>query len=316
MMTTSPKSRPSAGLRQTREGMLGRVDDLLTELVTREHHRRMAQPQAATLVSGLGELLQARSDRVRPVICLTGYLAAGGDPHDEAALTAAAALELLDTCQVIREDVRENAVLRRSMPTLHISHAAEHERNGWRGESRRFGEGTAVLVGDLATAFGDRLAGKLPAAVAELWGEFRTERIIGAQAEAAAATEYLGDPWPGHCVEGCAAGCGAGWYALRHPLLIGAALAGRPDLVTAYQEYAGALHAAWRLRGFLDGGPGYDSDAQFLREVVFGDQGRREAQEAIAELVARALRSLADAPLAPGGHAELVALAHLVAEGH
>ncbi|WP_329562402.1 polyprenyl synthetase family protein [Kitasatospora sp. NBC_01266] len=306
-------SRPSVALRQTRDRMLERVDGLLTDLVTRERGRRAAEPQAATLVGGLSELLEARSDRVRPVICLTGYLAAGGDPQDTAVLHAAAALELLDTCQVIREDVRDNAVLRRSMPTLHVSHAAEHERNGWRGESRRFGEGTAVLVGDLALAFGDRLAVGLPAEVADLWAEFRTDRIIGAQAEAAAATEYLGDPWPGRCIEGCARGCGAGWYALHHPLLIGAALAGRPDLVTAYQQYAGALHAAWRLRGFLDGGPGYDADAQFLREVVFGDQGRRAAEQAIAELVARAVESIKDVPLADGWHAELAELAEAVA---
>ncbi|MER5640628.1 polyprenyl synthetase family protein [Kitasatospora sp. NPDC002227] len=315
-MTTSPKHRAAAALRHTRDLMLGQVDELLAETVCREHRRRRAEPQAATLVSGIGELLQARGERLRPLVLLTGYLAAGGDPADQAAVRAAAALELLDVCHAVREDVRENAVLRRAMPTLHISHAAEHERNGWRGEARRFGESTAALAGDLAQALGDRLAAGLAPEAAELWADFRTDRIIGAQAEAIAATEYLGDPWPGRCIEGCSASCGAGWYALHHPLLLGATLAGRPDLAAAYRDYAAAVHPAWRLRGFLDGGPGYDADAQFLREVVFGSEGRRQAETTIADLVTRALTGLATAPLTDGWHHEFAELAHLVTSDH
>jgi geranylgeranyl diphosphate synthase type I len=315
-MTTHPQPQRTAAAApgQLLDGMLDRVEERLRGLVAGEHRRWNAvDPRAATLVGGIAELVRAGGDRCRPVICLTGYLAAGGDPDGTEAVEAAAALELLDTCLLIRSDVRDNAPLRRGIPTLHVSHAAEHERNGWRGESRRFGEGTAVLAGDLALAYGDRLAAGLPTAAWQVWDELRTERVIGAHAHAAAATEYLDDPWPGRCISGCTRGCGAGWYALHHPLLLGAALAGRPELTPAYEDFARALHAAWRLRGFLEGGPGYDWDAQLVREVLFQDDTRDMAERIISDLVHRATRVAASAPLAPGWRAELGAFAERVA---
>lgn len=286
-----------------------RMADTLGRLLRRD-------PHAATLVGGLDACLRSGADRPRPVILLTGYLAAGGDPDSADAVSAAAALEFLDVWQTLRDDVRDNAVLRRGAPTTHIGHAAEHERHGWRGEARRYGELAAALTGDLAMACGDRLAARLPEPAAELWQDLRTERVLGAQAEAGAATAHLGDPWPARCLEGCPSWCGAGWYGLRHPLLMGAALAGRPDLAAGYGEFAAALHAAWRLRGFLDGGPGYDADAQFLRDAVFGPQGRREAEDLIGGLVRQALHGLRGLPLADDRHAELAALALRLGDGH
>ncbi|UUU39269.1 polyprenyl synthetase family protein [Streptomyces sp. NBC_00162] len=315
-MTTPTHDQPwrTATPAQVRDVMLDRVEERLARLLAEEHrNRRTSDPRSVVLVAGVAELVQAGAERAHPVICLTGYLAAGGDPDGDDAVAAAAALELLDTCLMIREDVRDNASLRRSIPTLHISHAAEHERNGWRGESRRFGEGTAVLAGDLALAYGDRLAVRLPYEAWELWDDLRTERAIGAHAAAAAATEYLDDAWPGQCLDGCGSGCGAGWYGLRHALLIGASLAGREDLRETYEEYARALHAAWRIRGFLRGGPGFDGDAQFLRDVFFDARARDGAEETIAGLLARADAAVDAATVDPAWRTELAAFARRVA---
>ncbi|MEU9143548.1 polyprenyl synthetase family protein [Streptomyces sp. NPDC048349] len=315
-MTTPTHDRPwrTATPVQLRDALLDRVEERLARLLAEEHRsRRTSDPRSAVLVAGVADLVQAGAERAHPVICLTGYLAAGGDPDAEHPVAAAAALELLDTCLMIREDVRDNAPLRRGIPTLHISHAAEHERNGWRGESRRFGEGTAVLAGDLALAYGDRLAVRLPDAARELWDDLRTERAIGAHAEAAAATEYLDDAWPAQCLDGCGTGCGAGWYGLRHALLIGAALAGREDLHETYEEYARALHAAWRIRGFLRGGPGFDGDAQFLRDVFFDARARDGAEETIAGLLARADEAVSAARIDPAWRTELGVFARRVA---
>jgi len=314
-MTTRAEPWGTTTPAQLRDRMLGRVEERMADALTRPRRRIPSDPHAAAMVSGLAELIDADGPHPRSAFCLTGYLAAGGDPEGSEAVDAAAALEFLDAWQMLRDDVRGNTIMRRGIPTLHVGHAAEHERNGWRGEARRFGEGTAVLAGDLALACGDRLAARLPEEAAALWDDFRTERIIGAQADAGAATEYLGDPWPGRCVTDCPSGCAAGWYALHHPLLIGASLAGRPDLAAPYEEYAGGLHAAWRLRGFLDGGPGYDADAQFLREAVFGPEGRKEAERLITEQVARTTWSIEGARLAPGWHAEFAGAALRIAGG-
>ncbi|MCX4447952.1 MULTISPECIES: polyprenyl synthetase family protein [unclassified Streptomyces] len=316
-MTTTPthgRAGSAASPGQLRDALLDRVEERLARLLADEtRSRRTADPRSAVLVAGVAELVQAGAERAHPVICLTGYLAAGGDPAGEDVVSACAALELLDTCLMIRDDVRKNATLRRGIPTLHISHAAEHERNGWRGESRRFGEDTAVLAGDLATVYGDRLAARLPLPAWELWDGLRTERAIGAHAEAAAATEYLDDAWPGQCLDGCGDGCGAGWYGLRHALLIGAALAGRDDLREPYEEYARALHAAWRIRGFLRGGPGFDGDAQFLRDIFFDARAREKAEETIAGLLDRADEVASKAPVPPRWRTELSAFARRVA---
>ncbi|MGK5731451.1 polyprenyl synthetase family protein [Streptomyces sp. URMC 124] len=318
-MTTQPKLPRAVAPREPvpqlqRAGMLDRVEKRLRGLLNDEHRRwRTADARGAGIVESLAELVAVGADRVRPVILLTGYLAAGGDPEATEAVEAAAALELLDTCTLIRSDVRDNAALRRGIPTLHVSRAAEHERNGWAGEARRFGESTATLAGDLALSLGDRLAARLPAAAWQLWDDMRTERVIGTYAHEAMAAEYLDDPWPGRCISGCDRGCTAGWYALRHPLRLGAALAGRTDLDTAYDAYARSLHAAWRLRGFLDGGPEYDWDAELLREILLEREERGIAERLIRELVDRASRTAASSRLADGWCEELTAFAVRIA---
>ncbi|MFF7729744.1 polyprenyl synthetase family protein [Streptomyces sp. NPDC008001] len=314
-MTTQPRLPRAVAPREPvpqlqRAGMLDQVEKRLRGLLNDEHRRwRTADARGAGLVESLAELVAVGADRVRPVILLTGYLAAGGDPEGSAAVEAAAALELLDTCTLIRSDVRDNAALRRGIPALHVSRAAEHERNGWAGDARRFGESTATLAGDLALSLAERLAARLPAPAWQIWDEMRTERVIGTYAHEAMTAEYLDDPWPGRCISGCDRGCTAGWYALRHPLRLGAALADRPDLDAAYDAYARSLHAAWRLRGFLDGGPEYDWDAELLREILLEREERGIAERLIRELVDRASRTAAASRLAAGWCEELTAFA-------
>lgn len=314
-MTTQPRLPRAVAPQEMapqlqRAGMLDRVEERLRGLLNDEHRRwRTADTRGAGLIESLAELVAVGVDRVRPLVLVTGYLAAGGDPEAPEAVDAAAALELLDTCTLIRGDVRDNAALRRGIPALHVSRAAEHERNGWAGEARRFGESTATLAGDLALTLADRLAARLPGPAWQLWDDMRVERAVGTYAHEAMAAEYLDDPWPGRCISGCDRGCAAGWYAVRHPLRLGAALADRPDLDAPYDAYARSLHAAWRLRGFLDGGPEYDWDAELLREILLEREERGIAERLIRELVDRASRTAAATRLAAGWREELEAFA-------
>ncbi|MEU2234654.1 polyprenyl synthetase family protein [Streptomyces vietnamensis] len=294
-----------------RDRVLDRVETRIGDLLTAEHrHWAVADRHAAALISDVATIVRGSGDRIRPVLLLTGYLAAGGDPDAPAAVDAAAALELLDTCWTIRGDTRDGAVLRRGLPTLHVSHAAEHERNGWQGESRRFGVHTAVLAGDLALTFADRLGATLPAPARTRWERLRTERVLGAHGASAARAAYRDDPWPGSCVAGsCAGGCAAGWYAVAQPLLLGAELAGRRDLAEAYGAYGAKVHAAWRLHGFLTGGPDFGDGADLMRELLFDDRQRREARELAAELATAAGAVARRAPLPVAWRTELASLA-------
>jgi geranylgeranyl diphosphate synthase type I len=314
IMTTHSQARRTAGPAELRNALVARVESRIGELLTEEYrHWADAEPRAAGLVSDLAALVRGDSSRIRSVLCLTGYLAAGGDPQAPQAVDASASLEFLDAVHLIRSDTREGAALRRGLPTLPVLHAAEHERNGWRGESRRFGEGTAVLAGDLALAYAERLASRLPSGARRVWDALRTDRVLGAYAQAAAAAEYQDDPWPGGCIAECPCSCGAGWYAVAQPLQLGAALAGRRDLVTVYRDYGQAVHAAWRLRGFLDGGQGFGEEAELLREVLLDQRGRDSAERLIVDLVARASRTVRVAPVAHDWRAELAACAQQLA---
>ena len=70
--------------------------------------------------------------RVRPVLCLLGAEAAGGDP--EAALSCAVAVELFQSAALIHDDIADEGELRRGEPCLH----------------RVEGTGLAINAGDLA----------------------------------------------------------------------------------------------------------------------------------------------------------------------
>ena len=82
--------------------------------------------------------------RVRPVLCLLGAEAAGGDP--EAALSCAVAVELFQSAALVHDDIADEGELRRGEPCLH----------------RVEGEGLAINAGDLALEFCRELAPVAP----------------------------------------------------------------------------------------------------------------------------------------------------------
>ncbi|HUG64189.1 MAG TPA: polyprenyl synthetase family protein [Gaiellaceae bacterium] len=95
--------------------------------------------RSLSLAGDLGELadalryaLESGGKRVRPVLCLAVVDAAGGDV--EAALPAAAAIELVHTFSLVHDDLpaMDDHAERRGRPTVHVA----------------FGEGVALLAGD------------------------------------------------------------------------------------------------------------------------------------------------------------------------
>ncbi|MBO1418464.1 polyprenyl synthetase family protein [Streptomyces sp. FH025] len=309
-MTPQPMSPETVLPEVLRAGMAALVEERMRGVLHAEQARCQAtDPGAVGMMEGLADLVTAGGERIRPTVLLTGYLAAGGDPAAEPVLDAAVALELLDTCYLIRRDARENSLLRHGAPTLHVRHSAEHERNGWGGDARCFGVGMASLSGDLATALADRLAANLPDAARQVWYDLRIGRLGGSYVDSTLSSSYLEDPWPADCLTGCARGCGSGWYALLHPLLMGAALAGRGDLAVVYQDYARPVHAAWRVRGFLSGGGDHDWYGDLLRGALFDAEDRDRAERTIVHLLDRSRRALAAAPFSTVWNAELIGLA-------
>jgi geranylgeranyl diphosphate synthase type I len=331
----------------SRDRMLAAVERRMEDLITAQRARWCAVDARAELPVGVvADLLGSGGKRIRPVFCLTGYLAVGGDPGDPAAVDAAAALELLQAFALLHDDVLDDSMLRRGAPTAHVRWAAEHERQGWRGESRRFGEGLAILGGDLAYSWADVLAAGLTPAARAVWDELRVEMIIGQSLDIAVAAEQVADPDLARWI----ARCKSGHYTIHRPLLLGATVAGRPDLTGAFEEYGLAVGEAFQLRddlidafgdGRASGKPaGLDFDGhkmtlllalvmqrdEQVRDLVTGDWDpdklrelivtagvRAEVEQHIDDLVATARRAIAAAPLPEAWRQELADLAGRVA---
>ncbi|MEU7747178.1 polyprenyl synthetase family protein [Nonomuraea sp. NPDC049158] len=94
------------------------------------------------------EDLLSGGKRLRPAFCYWGWRGAGGTDVP-GIFTAAASLELLQASALVHDDVMDKSDLRRGMPSAHRRFEAIHEKSGWHGSAEQFGEGAAILLGNL-----------------------------------------------------------------------------------------------------------------------------------------------------------------------
>ncbi|HVF13828.1 MAG TPA: polyprenyl synthetase family protein [Acidimicrobiales bacterium] len=198
----------------------------------------------------LRELVLAGGKRLRPAFCHWAFVGAGGDPADRRVIDAGAALELLHTFALIHDDIMDGSPTRRAMDTIHVRFEARHALDGWRGESRRFGEGVAILAGDLAFVYADRMLAGAPRAALDVFTELRLEVNVGQYLDLVGTAR-------GRVAEDAARRIcrfKSGKYTIERPLHLGAALAGRmPELAGALSAYGLPLGEAFQLRDDLLG---------------------------------------------------------------
>jgi hypothetical protein len=130
----------------------------------------------------------------------------------------------------------DGSATRRGVRTTHLVFADRHQQGDWIGEARRFGEGVAILVGDLAFAYADTLMRGVPDEAWCIWNELRIELNIGqyldilgtARGERGRATVERISRYK------------SGKYTVERPLQLGAVLAApeRPELLPALSAYA------------------------------------------------------------------------------
>lgn len=303
--------------------------------------------RAGALVDAVSDLVNAGGKRLRPAFCLSGYLAAGGDADNPHAVAAAVGLEMLHACALIHDDVMDESPLRRGMPTVYVRHMAAHSHCQWRGDARRYGENVAILAGDLALVYADRFLAEAPSAVAAMWGELRSELIVGQYLDVAAAAEVTAAPDLARLI----ALVKSGRYTIHRPLVLGASIAGREDLGKVFEAYGMAVGEAFQLRDDLldlfgnatdTGKPaGLDIERHKmtllltlamerdpgLRTMVSSGNGdsaqlgeriaragvRKDVEELIGRLVNQACEAISHAPLEKEWQDELTAMAHTVA---
>ncbi|MFE3194463.1 polyprenyl synthetase family protein [Nocardia sp. NPDC059240] len=197
--------------------------------------------------------------RTRPSFAWTGWLGAGrdaDDPDADAVLTACSALELVQACALIHDDIIDSSRTRRGFPTVHVDYEQRHRDQRWAGDADHYGISVAILIGDLALAWADdmtRDAG-LPADAAArfapVWAAMRTE-VLGGQ-----LLDIHGESAGDETVEAALRinRYKTAAYTIERPLHMGAALAGAgPELIAAYREFGTDIGIAFQLRDDLLG---------------------------------------------------------------
>ncbi|MEV7231858.1 polyprenyl synthetase family protein [Polymorphospora sp. NPDC051019] len=235
------------GARRDRARLLRAAEDRVGCLLAGERARWSAvHPRASVPVEAIARLVGSGGKRLRPTFCITGYLAAGGDPSNDDVAAMSAALELLHAFALIHDDVMDESAQRRGHPTVHALHSREHARDRRMGGSDRFGESVAILAGDLAHAYADAMMVD-DARVRAVWDELRAELVIGQWMDVEAAAAFVTDPGLSRWI----AVVKSGRYTIHRPLQLGACLAGRPDLMPAFETYGTAVGEAFQLRDDL-----------------------------------------------------------------
>jgi geranylgeranyl diphosphate synthase type I len=226
-----------------------RVEQRVDAVLAAELERWSAvDASLADPITCLRELVQG-GKRLRPAFCHWSYVGAGG--VDEALATdVGAGLELLHVFALIHDDVMDGSDLRRGRPTAHRSFDDRHQLEAWRGEARRFGEGVAILIGDLAFAYADALLAPVPPAARAVWDELRIELNIGQYLDLLGAARGDDDLATTQRISTYK----SGKYTVERPLHLGAALAGRlEDLAEPLSRYGLPLGEAFQLRDDLLG---------------------------------------------------------------
>ena len=214
----------------------------------------------------LSDFVMDGGKRMRPRFALAGWTAAAGDGDgrdDDAGdcipdevVTACAALELIQACALVHDDIVDASDTRRGRPTVHRTAETMHRDAGWDGDAERYGVSQAILIGDLAQAWADEMfvtSGVSPEALTralEPWYAMKTEVLSGQMldilAEASGATDEI-TPARVNRFKTAA-------YTVERPLHIGAALAGAgPEAIAALREFGVAVGQAFQLRDDLLG---------------------------------------------------------------
>lgn len=271
-----------------------RVERRLTEFLDAELERWASiDADLAEPFSEIQRLVLTGGKRLRPAFCHWGFVGLGGDPDDPRIVDAGAAFELMHAFALFHDDVMDDAGSRRGQTTTHTVYAARHADGGWAGEGRRFGEGMAILIGDLAFVYSDMLlaghgAGIGPVAW-NVWNELRLELNAGQVLDILGSVRGVRDVAQAERI----ARYKSGKYTIERPLHLGAAIAAPERLAEVaplLSAYGLPLGEAFQMRDDVMGAFG---DTAATGKPVGGDL--REGKP--TPLFARALAAAGPAQL-------------------
>lgn len=227
------------------------VDRLLADfLADRVDDLCLLDPALERIGRQVQGLVRVGGKRLRPAFVYWGHRASGAD-HDDGVFAAAAAVELLHTFALIHDDVMDRSEVRRGRPAVHVALAEAHGEESLIGDPAWFGVGGAILAGDLAFVWSDRLFDEAPlpeahfARARAVFTELRVEVMAGQYLDlrlAGLATAQESDALRVALLK-------SGRYTVTRPLQLGAAIGGGdPELDAALTGYGDAIGLAFQLR--------------------------------------------------------------------
>ncbi|MGV9881340.1 polyprenyl synthetase family protein [Streptomyces sp. NPDC003006] len=273
------------------------IDSLLSEFLT-EKARNAPVPHQSVLTLMLRDFISG-GKRVRPLLCVTGWLAAGGQGDTARAVRLAASIELAHTCALIHDDIMDASDSRRGRPTVHRALADRHHAP-W--TAQQYGVSGAILLGDLALVWSDELLHTTPmsdahrATVLRCVDRARSELIAGQHLDLLTT----GDLHTSVETLMSVIRYKTAKYTIERPLQVGAALAGADrKVMRACTAYGVPLGEAFQLRDDVLG--------------VFGDPDRT-GKSRLDDLREGKCTSLVVHALRAGGPAQVSRLRQLIGD--
>lgn len=228
-----------------------RIDEVLEEFVAVEIAGLLAIDDGLAPVATQLRAALAGGKRLRAAFCYWGWRAAG-QPDTEAVIKAAAALELVHAAATVHDDIIDDSVTRRGVPTAHLALRAALRT----GEDRRArAVALAILVGDLLMTWAGQLftscglPGAFVVRARPLWTVLARELIAGECLEILCTGDRPRVERSLQIIRFKTAK-----YTIERPLHLGGALAGAPkNVMSAFTAYGVPLGEAFQLRDDLLG---------------------------------------------------------------
>lgn len=262
-----------------------KVDRRVAEVLAGEQARWESQdPRLAEMVDMLSTIVSGGGKRMRAAFCYWAWRGVSEDGTDESAIIdAGAAFEFMQAFALIHDDIMDDSAQRRGQPTIHHSQAQRFANTGWQGEPRRYGEGVAILAGDLSHVYADRLVhGASPAARA-IWDDLRIELNLGQYLDLRSAAAGERDSKTAQSV----ATFKSALYTIVRPLQFGVSLDGPapPEVLDQLDRFGRPLGQAFQLRDDLLDVVG---DSSVLGKPVGDDLREGKPTEILAVAIERA----------------------------
>jgi geranylgeranyl diphosphate synthase type I len=214
----------------------------------------------STELSPVSEALTAflldSGKRLRPLFAYAGFAAAGGS-LEKPVVRAMAALELLQACALIHDDLMDGSDTRRGKPSIHRHFETIHVQDELDGFAPQYGLSAAVLLGDLALVWSDQMLNSAGLTTEQFsrvfpyYNEMRVELMAGQFLDIHEQTQKTTSVDRSMKI----ARYKSGKYTIERPLHLGAAMTSSPlpELFAALSAYGLPLGEAFQLRDDLLG---------------------------------------------------------------